>query len=122
MFDHLHTHLIRWPHKQPDLNNVIRLFLEAIPLWLYRFIDLRKHLQVYYVKQNRAVLGANQKNLEFRVIFFNTEEFPGGLVLFFAVSHLNLIGYLQSFILRLVYLLIMTHILRSVRKQPQLSA
>ena len=118
MFDHLHIHMIRWPRKQPDLNIMIRLFLKAIPLWLNKFIALSNLLQIYYVKQCRAVLGANCKNLEFRLILFNVEEFSGNLVLFFAVSHLNIIGYFQSLCLRLVYLLIIPFILRSMLKQP----
>jgi len=122
MFDHLHIHMISWPRNQPDLTNVIRLFLKAIPFWLYKFIDLSRHLQIYYVKQNRAVLGANHKNMEFRLIFFKVEEFSGSIVLFFAISHLNKIGHLQSFCLRLAYLLIIPFILRSVRKQPDLTA
>ena len=119
MFDHGHIHMISWPHKQPDLTAVIRLFLKAIPSWLYKFIDLSRHLQIYYMKQNRAVLGATLNNLEFRLIFFTIEEFAGSIVLFFAVSHLNIIGYLQSLCFRLIYLLIIPFILRSMRKRPE---
>jgi hypothetical protein len=114
MFDYQVFRIIKWPHRQPDLAAVVRLFLNSIPSWLIRLADSHKYFRIYSLARNEAVLGSNNKNFEIRLYFNRCEELSKRIFLCFAIYPLNGIGYLQSIYLRMVFLIILQLSLKSM--------
>jgi len=117
IFDNLTAHTLRWPCKQPDLRTVIRLFLNAVPAWFRRLSDLQKHLRIYSVSDKTAILGADYKNLEFRLCLIRCEKFSADLIIILAGSYLNPSGFFQSLLTRPLLLVALSSTLKTMARQ-----
>jgi hypothetical protein len=116
IFDYQTFHILEWFKKQPDLETMVRLFLDSLP---YRPLKIYRYFHTFYLRENEALLGTNRKNLEIRVFFYKTEKLPNSIIIRFAVSHLNPVGYLQSILFRILFFFLLQFTARSARRISQ---
>lgn len=89
--------------KQPDLKKMVRLFFESVPSWSGPLISMKKQFGIFHFLEKEAILGSNRKKYEIRLSFYTTDELPQRVILCIAISHFDLIGYLQSLYFRLLF-------------------
>jgi hypothetical protein len=114
VFDYQVFRLIDCPEKQPDLKKMVRLFFDVAPSWSGPFMNIKKHFRIFHFLENEASLGSNRKKYEIRLSFYMMDEFPQGVILCFAISHFDMIGYLQSLYFRLLFYLMLPSMVRSI--------
>jgi hypothetical protein len=112
VFDYQIFHLIKCEQKKPDLKPMVRLFFKCIPPWSLLFMDMKKQFGTYHVLDNEVRLGSNRINYEIRLYFYQTEELPQKVILCFAISHLNIMGYFQSLYFRFIFLFLLPSIVK----------
>ncbi len=100
MLDFQKTYTITCVNQQPDLDSLVRLFLNNLARRSLGIFNLKKYFSVYLTTCDEAVIGSNNLNFEIRIYFFRRREHTSSIFLIFAFNHLNWLGGLQSLYLR----------------------
>jgi hypothetical protein len=116
IFDYQVFRMLKWSKKQPDLDKVVRLLLTSFP---YRPINIRKFLNIFYSKENEALLGNNGKNFEIRLFLYKIHEIPDITIICLAISYQNILGYFQSLLFRFIFYPLLLVSFRTIRKTTQ---
>ena len=114
-FDYQLIRIIDCQQKQPDLKKMVRLFFDRLPFWIGFLLNMKKHFAVFHVAEKEALLGSNHNRYEVRLSFYTESELPGRIILCFAISHLNLIGYFQSLYIRLIFRFLLPSLITSLK-------
>jgi len=114
MFDHQVVYTIRRPKAQPDLEPLVRLFLNALPACSGKFINTQKYFNLYFMEKDETVLGSNLKNFEIRLYFIRSIKLSVNVFIIFELNNLNLLGILQSLYLYPLFLFVLRRTLRSL--------
>ena len=88
MFEFQSTRTIKWRGEEPDLEYLVRLFIESVPPGFKKFFDEHKYFRILYTDRNEAVLGSNLKNLEVRLYLFRREDASGAVFLILVLHNL----------------------------------
>ena len=100
MLDFQKTYTIRCLNQQPDLDELVRLFLNNLTSRSCGIFNLKKYFSVYLTTCDEAVIGSNNLNFEIRIYFFRRREHSSSIFLILTFNHLNWLGCLQSLYLR----------------------
>ncbi len=114
MFDHQVVYTIRKTKAQPDLESLVRLFLNALPACSWKFIDVHKYFSLYYMEKDETVLGSNLRNLEIRLYFIHGKKLSANIFMIFTLNNLNITGLLQSLYLYPLLLITLRCTLRTM--------
>ena len=116
MFDGQNVYTFKSLNGQPDLETLVRLFLDTISNRAGKKLNSAKYFGTLFTSNDECVLGSNQRNFEVRLYFLNRRETSGELFIIFILNNLNWIGGLKSLYLIPSLKIILWFTLRILRK------
>ena len=117
MFDYQVIHTIKLSKKQPDLEILVRLFLDTFSKPAAKFINPSVYFRVLLSTNDEIIIGSNHRDFEVRLYFLLHKESSGEVFIIFFMNTLNWMGGLKSIYLRPFLKIIIRVILRVLRKR-----
>jgi hypothetical protein len=116
MFDYQVIHTIKLTMEQPDLETLVRLFLDSFSKPAGKFVNPSAYFRVLLSTSDEIVIGSNHRNFEVRLYFMLHKESSGEVFIIFIMNSLNWIGGLKSIYFRPFLKIIIRTMLRELRK------
>ena len=117
MFDYQVIHSLKLSKKQPDLETLVRLFLDTFSKPAGKFINPAVYFRILLSTDDEIIIGSNHRDFEVRLYFVLHMESPGEVFIIFIMNSLNWMGGLKSIYLRPFFKIIIRAILRVLRKR-----
>jgi hypothetical protein len=117
LFDYQVIRIIKLSQEQPDLEILVRLFLDTFSKHAGKFINPSAYFRILLATNDEIVIGSNHWNFEVRIYFMQHKESAGEVFIIFTMNSFNWMGRLKSIY---VYPLIKTIIrvmIRVLRKR-----
>jgi len=116
MFDYQIIHNIKLSQEQPDLDSMVRLFLDTFSQSVVNIFNPAKYFKLLLSKDGEQVLGSTLRNIEVRLYFICHMETAVEIFIILVMNNLNWKGSLQSIYLRPFFLLTLWFALRKLKK------
>ena len=120
MFDYQVIRTIKFSQEQPDLEILVRLFLDTFDKPAGKLINPSVYFRILLVTNDEIVIGSNQRNFEVRIFFMRHKESAGEVFIIFTMNSFNWMGRLKSIYLYPLIKTIIRAMIRVLRKRYSL--
>ena len=115
MFDYQIVHNLKMLQEQPDLDSMVRLFLDSFSRSVSIF-NPAKFFKVLLSSDGEQVLGSTLRNIEVRLYFICHRQTSGEIFVILVMNSLNWKGSLQTLYLSPFIILTTWLALRKLKK------